>query len=195
MDAQVTGARHERGGPVTTYIGLLRAVNLASHNKVSMADLRLLLLDEGLTDPQTLLQSGNVVFRSPLASASKLEQRLESAAATRLRLGTDFFVRSAADWKQLIAANPFRTEAASDPGHLLVMCLKAAPQRTAEAALQKAIKGREVVRVLGQQAYIVYPDGVGRSKLTNAVIEKHLGARSTGRNWNTVLKLGALCGL
>jgi len=180
---------------VTTYIGLLRAVNLAGRNRISMADLRQLLLDEGMSDPQTLLQSGNVVFRSAGASTSKLEQRLEGAATRRLRLETDFIVRSATEWKQLIAANPFRTEAASDPGHLLVMCLKAAPQRTAEAALQKAIKGREVVRVVGQQAYVVYPDGVGRSKLTTAVIEKHLGTRTTGRNWNTVSKLGAMCGL
>lgn len=37
-----------------------------------------------------------------------------------------------------------------------------------------------------------YPDGVGRSKLTNAVIEKALGTRTTGRNWNTVLKLQKL---
>jgi uncharacterized protein (DUF1697 family) len=40
--------------------------------------------------------------------------------------------------------------------------------------------------------YTVYPDGIGRSRLTNKMIEKKLGTRATGRNWNTVLKLGAL---
>ena len=44
----------------------------------------------------------------------------------------------------------------------------------------------------GRQAYLVYPDGVGRSKLTVGVIERWLGSRGTGRNWNTVLKLQAL---
>ena len=179
---------------MTTYVALLRAVNLAGLNKISMPDLRQLLLDEGMTEPQTLLQSGNAVFRSPVTSASKLEQRLESAAARHLRLETVFFVRSAAEWKQLIADNPFGAEATRDPGHLLVLCMKAAAPKSAEGALQKAIKGREVVRVLGQHAYIVYPDGVGRSKLTSALIEKHLGSRATARNWNTVSKLGALCG-
>jgi uncharacterized protein (DUF1697 family) len=62
------------------------------------------------------------------------------------------------------------------------------------SALQGAIKGREQVRVKGRQAYITYPDGIGRSKLTMAVIEKALGTRGTGRNWNTVLKLGDLAG-
>jgi uncharacterized protein (DUF1697 family) len=59
-------------------------------------------------------------------------------------------------------------------------------------ALQKAIKGREVVRAVGRAAYLVYPDGVGRSKLTATLVEKHLGCRGTARNWNTVLKLDAM---
>jgi uncharacterized protein (DUF1697 family) len=54
------------------------------------------------------------------------------------------------------------------------------------------VKGRERVRVHGRQAYLVYPDGVGRSKLTVTVLERSLGSRGTGRNWNTVLKLQAL---
>ncbi len=67
--------------------------------------------------------------------------------------------------------------------------LKDAPDRTAAAALTDAIRGRESLRVKGRQAYVVYPDGVGRSKLTMALIEKKLGTRGTARNWNTVLKL------
>jgi uncharacterized protein (DUF1697 family) len=62
------------------------------------------------------------------------------------------------------------------------------------AALQAAVVGRETVRAAGRQAYIYYPDGIGDSKLTLNVIEKKLGSRGTGRNWNTVLKLGALAG-
>jgi len=105
---------------------------------------------------------------------------------------TAFFVRSAEDWKALIAANPFPDEARNDPGRLLMLCLKAAPERSAVTALQDAIVGREIVKAKGPQAYIVYPDGQGRSRLTTVLIEKKLGTRATGRNWNTVLKLNAL---
>ncbi len=59
------------------------------------------------------------------------------------------------------------------------------------AALQAAITGPETVRAKGRQAYIVYPNGIGRSRLTSKLIERKLGTRTTGRNWNTVLKLGA----
>lgn len=177
---------------MATYIGLLRAVNLAGINKVAMADLRQLMTGLGLENGQTLLQSGNVVFRSRISSAEKLERLLEDAAEKQLGVKTEFFVRSAEEWKALIAANPFPAEARQDPGHLLMLCLKAAPERAAVTALQAAIVGREIVKAKGHQAYIVYPDGQGRSRLTTLMIEKKLGTRATGRNWNTVLKLQAL---
>jgi uncharacterized protein (DUF1697 family) len=49
--------------------------------------------------------------------------------------------------------------------------------------------GRERVAGDGSGIYVVYPDGAGRSKLTTALMERHLKTRVTGRNWNTVLKL------
>ena len=72
------------------------------------------------------------------------------------------------------------------------MCLREAPAPVAVKALQDAIQGREVVRAKGRHAYFLYPDGIGNSKLTIKVIEKKLGTTGTARNWNTVLKLGAL---
>jgi len=179
---------------VTTHIGLLRAVNVAGRNAVAMRDLRDLLGDLGLRDPQTLLQSGNVVFRSETASTAELEHLLSDAAVRRLGIETDFFVRTAGEWRAVIANNPFPAEADRDPGRLLVICLKDAPGRAAVAALRASITGREVLRANGAHAYVVYPDGVGRSKLTMAVIERALGTRATGRNWNTARKLDALAG-
>ena len=176
---------------MTTHIGLLRAVNVAGQNMVGMAALRSLLEELGMRDVRSLLQSGNVVFRSDMGGA-RLESLLESGARKRLGLETEFFVRSAAEWRAAIAGNPFRAEARRDPGRLVLMCLKEAPERKDVAALQKAITGREVVRAKGRHAYIVYPDGQGRSRLTVVLIERKLGTSGTARNWNTVVKLGAL---
>jgi uncharacterized protein (DUF1697 family) len=173
----------------TTYVALLRAVNVAGRNRVSMADLRALVSGLGMEDPRTLLQSGNLVFRSGIGSRARITALLEEAAAAELGLSTDFLVRTAADWKDIIAENPFPEEASRDPGHLIAMFLKAAPSADRVAALQAAIKGREIVRAVRETAFITYPNGIGRSKLTVAVIERMLGTRGTGRNWNTVLKL------
>jgi uncharacterized protein (DUF1697 family) len=180
---------------MTTCIALLRAINLPGHNKVGMGDLTKLCGELGLTDARTLLQTGNLVFRSKSCAAARLEASLEQAAKKRLGLDTDFFVRTAEEWKEIVEANPFPKEAKSDPAHLVVMLLKDAPDPKSVTALQDAIKGREVVRAGGRQAYLVYPDGIGRSRLTTVLIEGKLGTRGTGRNWNTVLKLGALAGI
>src|SRR5262245_43789283 len=179
---------------MSVHIGLVRAVNLAGRNRLAMSDLRALLERLGFQDVRTLLQSGNLVFRSRGKTTAQLERALETAALERLGLKTDFFVRTPRDWEDVIANNPFPKEAGRDPGHLLVMFLKDAPDRARVAALENAIAGREEVRARGRQAYFVYPDGVGRSRLTSALIEKMLGTRGTARNWNTVLKLEALSG-
>ena len=175
-------------------IALLRAVNLGSHNKVTMADLRAFVEKLGGEDVKTVVQSGNLVFRSAVASPTKLEQQLEAEAAKRLGLTTDFFVRTAKEWDTIVAANPFPKMAKDDPSHLVMMTLREAPAAKAVDELRAAIKGREQVKTNGREAYFTYPDGIGDSKLTIAIIEKKLGTRGTARNWNTVLKLGALAG-
>ena len=177
---------------MTTHIALLRAINLAGHNPVPMADLRDLLTRLGFRDVRSLLQTGNLVFQSDGSPGARLERLLEVEAKKRLRLETDFFVRSGPEWRTVIKRNPFPRAAQSDPAHLVVMFLKDATDANSVRALQAAVTGSEVVRRVGKQLYVVYPDGIGRSRLTNAIIEKKLGTRGTGRNWNTVLKLGAL---
>jgi uncharacterized protein (DUF1697 family) len=174
------------------HVALLRGINVGGHKPVSMADLRDLLTQLGLADARSLLQSGNLVFGTNRRTPAHLERLLEAEAEKRLGLQTDFFVRTAKEWKGVVAHNPFPKEAARDPGHLVVMFLKDAPSVTGVKALQQAITGPEVVAPGGKHLYIVYPDGIGRSRLTNALIDKQLGTRGTGRNWNTVLKVSAL---
>jgi len=177
-----------------TYAALFRAVNLAGRNKLSMTDLRRLLTDVGVTDARTLLQSGNAVFRSASRSPGELERLLETEAEKRLGLRTDVFVRDGAELDAVIKGNPFADEARRDPGHLVVLFLKRAPAASNVKALQAAIKDREIVRAHGRHAYIVYPDGIGRSRLTGALIGKYIEGPGTSRNWNTVLKLATNVG-
>jgi uncharacterized protein (DUF1697 family) len=156
-----------------------------------MTDLRNFITKVGLQDARSLLQSGNLIFTSNVRTGAELERFLESEAAERLSLEVDFFVRTPEEWKAVIRQNPFRKEAERDPGHLIALFLKSAPDPEDVAALQADVNGAEIVKAKGKQAYIFFPDGQGRSKLTTAIIEKRLG-RGTGRNWNTVLKLGII---
>jgi uncharacterized protein (DUF1697 family) len=177
---------------MTTYITVLRAINLGAHNRIAMADLRKMLEKIGFMDPKTLLVSGNAVFSCKDRSCAAIEKALEAASTKHLGVTTDYFVRSAKEWQAIIESNPFPEEAKADPARMVMMCLRDAPSAARVNALRAAIKGREVVKAVGKHAYFVYPDGQGNSKLTIAVIEKALGTRGTARNWNTVLKLAAM---
>ncbi len=173
-------------------IALLRGVNVAGHKPVKMAALRQCLTDLGCAEVQTLLQSGNVVFGGGRGAGSAVEGWLARALAAQLGVQTNVYVRVAAEWQALIGANPFPEEAKRDPAHLIAMCFKATPAPGTVDALRSVISGRERVQAVGRELYIVYPDGIGQSRLTTAVIDRALGVRGTARNWNTVLKLGAL---
>ena len=177
---------------MTTYLAVLRAINLGPRNRIAMADLRAMLEKLGFADPRTIVVSGNVVFRGDSAPTATIEALLESASTKHLGVTTDYFVRTAKEWQAIIKANPFPAEAENDPGRLVMMCLRDAPSPAAVQALRAAIKGREIVRAKGKSAYFLYPDGQGRSKLTIQMIEKAFNTRGTARNWNTVLKLGEM---
>src|SRR5262249_26600127 len=157
---------------MSIHIALLRAINVGGRNLVAMSDLRDLLGALGFTDGKSLLQSGNLVFASDGRTAAELERVLEGETTRRLGLTVDYLVRSAAEWQTVVDRNPFPEETKRDPARLVVTFLKATPQARDVKALQTAIQGPEVVRADGKHLYMVYPTGIGRSKLTNTLIEK-----------------------
>lgn len=179
---------------MTRHIALLRAINVAGQNRLAMSDLRALFAELGFAGVQTILQSGNAVFDAGRRQPAAVETLLERETSKQLGVTADYLIRSEAEWQAIVAGNPFPEDAKHDPGHLVLVCLKSAPPAKNVVALQAAIRGPEIIRAIGRDLYIVYPAGIGRSKLTTALIESKLGTRGTGRNWNTVLKLAALVG-
>src|SRR5260370_25438602 len=150
---------------MTNYIALIRGINVGGHKAAAMSDVRDMLGGFGFDGARSLLQSGNLVFRCGAQRDAGLERLLETEAEKRMGLHADFFIRSAKEWSEVIARNPFRKEAERDPGHLVVMFLKAAPNAKDVKAVQAAIVGPEIIRADGRHLYIVYPDGIGKSPL------------------------------
>lgn len=177
---------------MTTHIALLRGINVGGHNSVAMADLRCFVEELGFGDVRTLLQTGNIVFTGTARTAAALERTLETESAKRLDLHAAYMIRTPKELASAIGDNPFPKEAAADPGHLIVMFLKNAPSPAAVKSLQAAIKGPELICAIRNQLYIVYPAGIGESRLTIKLIEDKLRTLGTGRNWNTIQKLAAL---
>ena len=174
---------------MAVYIALLRGINVGGHKPIAMVELRALLSDLGYERPQTLLQSGNAVFEGGWRSAETVEAQIEAAARKRFGADVGVLVRSPLEWQAIVDRNPFPVEAKRGPARLVLLCTKQTLAAAHIAAVRKAIVGRETIEGGTRHAYIVYPDGQGRSKLTLALIEKTIGMRATARNWNTVLKL------
>jgi uncharacterized protein (DUF1697 family) len=159
---------------------------------VRMEDLRKFLRDLDLDEGETLLQSGNMVFTDAARSTGELEQLLQDEAKKRLGLETEFFVRSAKQWEQLIAANPFPQEAKEDPSRMVVTFLKREPTKQEVDEVQAAISGPERISAVGKELYVVYPLGMGVSTIARTPGWKQLAGNGTARNWNTVLRLATL---
>ena len=173
-------------------IAMLRGVNVGGNKRIKMERLRALCQSIGLANPQTLLQSGNVVFDAGSRSAETVQQSLEAAIEAAFAFHAAVLIRNAMELAEAIGLNPFEREAVDDPGHLLIMFLEAEPQDDAVERLSKRHTGPEKIAVRGRQVFLYYPAGIGRSKLTNAVLEKGLGVTGTARNWTTATRLLAM---
>jgi uncharacterized protein (DUF1697 family) len=154
-----------------------------------MAELRRCLTEAGYGRVRTVLQSGNVVLDADGGADAATEHKLETELADYLRLKTTVFVRDLSQWQQLIARNPFEEEARQDPSHLLALLTRQPPIAEAVAAFASGWPGPERIAAGSGHLMVYFPEGIGRSKLTTARLEKVVGGPVTGRNWNTIIKL------
>lgn len=167
-------------------IALLRGINIGSRQRVSMPELRELLERLGYRDVQTLVQSGNVVFKSRAAPAT-LEKKLEQEIEKALGVDPEVVVRTRDELAAAIEANPFPVP--DDPKNLHVTFLSGEPDADAVEQLESAHVGDDRVAFLGREIYIAYANGMGRSELAKRLGNAKLGVTATDRNWNTVTKL------
>ncbi|MES2757642.1 MAG: DUF1697 domain-containing protein [Pseudomonadota bacterium] len=172
-------------------IALLRGINVGRAKRVAMADLRTLFEELGFTDVRTVLNSGNVVFGSPVHAPASAAAAIEEALVRRLGVVARVTVLSGGDLTAIVAANPL-VEQASDHARLVTFILAdgGSPELLAPLAEQEWAPG---ALALGAGAvYVWCPDGVLASAAA-AAVNKVLGDTTTARNWNTLTKLHALC--
>lgn len=179
----------------TTFVSFFRAINVGGNNKVSMAALKELHEALGLRNVVTYLQTGNVVFDSDaILEAEQLEKELARVFQEKFGFRSEVFVRSAAELATLPTKNAFLNDQPNNQSEketkwIMVLLLSGCPTPEAVAALREAYNGSEEFLVDGKEFFAYYPEGVGRSKLTNALIERKLKVSTTGRNWNTIAKM------
>jgi uncharacterized protein (DUF1697 family) len=195
---------------MTTFIALLRAVNVGGQNRIPMAELRRQLSAIGLNDVQTYVQSGNIVFPADGDDPEAQAAVVHDVIARDLGHDVNVIGLSAADLALVASGNPLVGEGVDEKA-LHVTFLSAPvtaaafrglvlPAQPDERALlgadgppsRGAAPGGEA-ELAGRVIYLQLPHGYGRTKLNNAYFERALETPATTRNWRTVLALTEMC--
>ena len=177
---------------MSTYVVLLRGINVGGHNRVPMPALRTLVEALGYDDVSTYIQSGNVLLGAS-DSASVVGDKIAKAIKKEFGFDVSVIVRTRAQLQKIVEGNPFARKA-KDAGHLHMVFLAAKPAASKVKDLSGADWGDEEVAVKGTDVYLHLPNGYGRANLNNMVVEKKLGVAATARNWRTTTKLLDLAG-
>jgi uncharacterized protein (DUF1697 family) len=170
-------------------ISMLRGINVGGQNKIKMDALRALYQSLGLHNPQTYVQSGNVVFSTKECNLSALNRRVEDAIEKEFGFRPRVILRTSAKLKDVIARNPFATRRGLDPSKLLVTFLACDPGPEARAQVLQLKTEPDELHISGREIFTYYPNGMARPKVAWAAIERILKVSGTGRNWNSVTKL------
>lgn len=172
---------------MTTHIAFLRGVNLGPSRKLPMADLRRVLSDAGFTDVRTHVQSGNVLVSSS-SSAAAVSQRMHDAIHDGCGLSTDVIVRSLAQLRAAVAADPL-SHVATEPARHVLGLMADRPTAAAVDAVTERIESLPSDGdryAFGDMHYYLWcPNGISKSPYFKVNWDK-LGVSCTQRNWNTV---------
>ena len=178
---------------MSTFVALLRGVNVGKGNRVPMAELRALVEALGGSGVATLLNSGNVVFSHSGRSAGKLAAAISAALDERLGVAVPVVVKSAAEFAAVLGDNPMPPPA-EDHSRFLVAFAQEATALQALRPLVALAQPPERFVVGASAAYLHCPQGLLQSRAGEALLGK-AGRGVTTRNWATVLKLAGLLGV
>jgi len=166
---------------MSSFVALLRAVNVGGTGKLPMSDLKDICAELGFGAVRTYIASGNVVFtsrKSEAAIKAALQKRLEAYACRPVGV----LVRTATEMAEIFADNPFPRAA---PNRTMAVFLDRAPPADTLAG----IRGQrdEQIQLGRREIYIHYGEGMAKSKLVISAAKT-----GTARNMNTVATLARM---
>jgi uncharacterized protein (DUF1697 family) len=173
-----------------SYISFLRGVNMTGHNSIKMTDLRALYIKIGLTDAETFIQSGNVIFsKTGNITPSALSVNIEQAILEKFNFIVPAMIRTNQELSDLFSLNPYTEETGFDPSKMAVIFLHEEPSDTQLQKVEKVDYPPDRFKIIGKEIFIYCPNGFGRTKLYTNFFEKKMGVIGTARNWKTITTL------
>ena len=179
--------------PMTSYVALLRGINVSGKNAIRMAALRGSVAGLGLQDVQTYLQSGNLVFRTAQSDEAALAAAIQARITRDFGLEVPVLVLSAEALDLIASANPSGSKMGGEETLFHCTFLFRPPAPATFQALKLPAAADERAVLAGNAVLLHCPHGYGKTKLNNSYFERALGVCATTRNWRTVRMLQALC--
>jgi uncharacterized protein (DUF1697 family) len=177
---------------VDTWVVLLRGINVGGNNVIPMAELRAAFTDMGFVDPQTYIQSGNVVVGSRRTPSAAATRRIEAALAERFGYAARVVVLDAAQMRRTVDEMPLEWRAPRTDVRYYVLFPVAGTSAKDVAGALTAKPAYETITVGSHAVYWSAPfatlSRTSMSKLPSLPVYREV----TIRNRNTTLKLLAL---
>lgn len=183
-------ARDRRDGEATTFVALLRGVNVGKAKRVPMASFRDMLRELGYGDVATLLNSGNAVFRASGGAEGDHERRIAAALESTIGVSAPVIVASTRRLAAIVDEDPVRVEP-EEASRSLVAFTRDRATLAGLADVGRLVVPPERFAVGTHAAYLVCPGGLLESAAADALLGRAKGEVTT-RNWATTLKLRAL---
>lgn len=171
------------------YIAILRGINVGQKNRIKMTDLRQSLKELGLAQIQTYIQSGNLVFVTEEMPNQELEKRIAVCIKKDFDSEVSVIAHTQKDWQKIMDENPFLQDSLKEEKYMHVSFLGETPADFKEKELRSKLRQEEGIEFGPQAVYRYCPNGYGKTKLTNSVLENKLKVKATTRNWRTTSKL------
>lgn len=165
------------------HLVLLRGVNVGGRNLLPMADFQRACLACGALAARTYIQSGNALVRLPTAAQSGFAERLRERLAASPGVDSPVIRMAVGELAAVRACLPF-PDAGPAEVHYALLSAVPAPERV--AALDPDRSPGDRFAVIDRAVHLHLPNGVARTKLTNAWLDRALGVVSTVRNAATV---------
>ncbi|MEA5127154.1 MAG: DUF1697 domain-containing protein [Proteiniphilum sp.] len=174
---------------MTTYISILRGINVSGQKLIKMDVLRKSYESLGFENVATYLQSGNILFTCRETGTDALAQILSRQIEIDFGFDVPVIVLPVDKLQQIIDHNPFVKESDKDKTFLHVTFLSSIPGKYDLNAIQARKQEGEEIYITGNAVYLYCPNGYGRSKLSNNFLEAKLKVTATTRNWKTTNEL------
>lgn len=174
---------------MTTYISLLRGINVSGQKIIKMNILKEMFESLHFENVKTYIQSGNIVFQYKKSENNDLVIKISNQIQKYFGFEVPVFVLKTDELKHIVWNNPYKDDKTKDISFLHVTFLSSVPEQINFESINKVKSQEEEFELIDRAVYLYCPNGYGRTKLTNTFLEHKLKTGATTRNWKTTMEL------